>query len=82
VGSRIDGKEIGNLIVELANAAEIRCRLEEIGVPVANRRIWTTKNPDVDMLSILRNARAIQEPDVDICFLSLASDETGEMSNC
>jgi hypothetical protein len=41
-----------------------------MGVPVANRRIWKTKNPDVDMFSILANTRAISEPDVDICFVT------------
>jgi hypothetical protein len=82
VGTRINGKEIGNLVVDLANGTERRGKLEEMDVPVANRRIGKTKNPNADMLSILANARAIPEPDVDICFLSRASDETGERSNC
>jgi hypothetical protein len=66
--TRIDGKEIGNLVVELTNGAGIRGRKEEIDVPLENRRIEKTMNRDLDMFSILANTRAISEPDVDICF--------------
>jgi hypothetical protein len=68
VGTRIDGKEIDNLVVEFANGAKIRGRLEEMNVPEENRRKGKTKNPDADIFIILANAKAIPVSDADICF--------------